>query len=546
MENRTNTSEDGVIQIRRNVRLAAVIGVLALVVAALFVLRGGVVGLVVAVVLLVIAVVQLWSAWDGRLPLMLVDEQGVRMRLGETWCGLPWSKIHEVEHTPRPTGLRRLWHDGRVAILPVDEEAEVDTLHGVSRRWARTSQRLYGVPFSVPLGLSTRVVGDDGDLTAALARLAGPSTGVVVIDESLEPEDDTGPIDVVRNDAGTRPQHADEAPESSSDATAVHPIVPESTSDHANPPWAAAAAPDAPVAGAPEPVVEPAVAPMRAITQPVRIDVSYDAPISPLSPEETGRIPRIRDVDPYDSGIMPAVDPVIGPQLAAARERIGLGIDPLAERTRIRPHVIEAMEVDDFGPCGGDFYARGHLRTLARVLGMDPGPLLAEYDKRYADAPVDPRAVFQAELAANGSARALRRVNGGPNWSVLVAAVMAIVLIWSIARLVTASAETPSSNPAISLRSADAGGTGNPYGKPAVPVRVTLSASGGGAHVVVRDASGTVVYDGDLAFGESKTLRISPPLRVQTSDGSLRVSVDGHPAATVGRVGHSAERTFAG
>ena len=68
----------------------------------------------------------------------------------------------------------------------------------------------------------------------------------------------------------------------------------------------------------------------------------------------------------------PANDPVIGPELAAARTRVGLSVDELADRTRIRPHVIESIEVDDFVPCGGDFYARGHLRTLARVLGTRP------------------------------------------------------------------------------------------------------------------------------------------------------------------------------
>ena len=136
-----------------------------------------------------------------------------------------------------------------------------------------------------------------------------------------------------------------------------------------------------------------------------------------------------------DFEVEPAEDPVIGPELAAARTRLGLSVDQLADRTRIRPHVIEAVEVDDFEPCGGDFYARGHLRTLARVLGIDVAPLLASYDERYAHAPINPRRVFEAELAtgANGSIRGTR---GGPNWSVLVAVVMALVLAWSIARLV--------------------------------------------------------------------------------------------------------------
>jgi cytoskeletal protein RodZ len=71
-----------------------------------------------------------------------------------------------------------------------------------------------------------------------------------------------------------------------------------------------------------------------------------------------------------DFAIEPAEEPVIGPQFVAARTRLGLSVDQVAERTRIRPHVIESIEVDDFVPCGGDFYARGHIRTLARILGV--------------------------------------------------------------------------------------------------------------------------------------------------------------------------------
>jgi len=534
METRTNTSDEGVIQIRRNIRVAVVIGVFALIVAVMFLLRGGLLGDVVGLVLLMIAAGHLATAWDGRVPLVLVDEQGVRLRLGRTWRGLPWSQVDEIEHTPRPSGVRQLWHDGRLAVLPVDEDAEMAQLSGFARRWARLSERLYGVPFSVPLGLSTTVGGVQGDLTAALAALAGPTTGIVVIDESLEPQDGTGPIPVVRDQEKALPT-AEETPKV------------EPTRD-AEPTPGAEPIPDVEATS----IALPRVTPLREITQPVRVDVSYDAQISPLSPEDTGTIPAIRDSEPLeerrdpivDSGIVPAADPVIGPQLAAARNRIGLGIDQLAERTRIRPHVIESIEVDDFGPCGGDFYARGHLRTLARVLGLDAAPLLAEYDERYADAPVDPRAVFEAELASTGSARSLRRVNGGPNWSVLVAAVMVIVLIWSIARLVTAGDSTPNASPAISLQANGSSGTTNPYAKQTSPVAFSMTAAGGGAHVLVRNGSGKVIYNGDLAYGASKSFRVSQPVRVQSSDGSLRVSINGQPGVAMGKTGQSSQRTY--
>src|SRR6185436_13760110 len=170
-----------------------------------------------------------------------------------------------------------------------------------------------------------------------------------------------------------------------------------------------------------------------------------------------------------DFAIEPADEPVIGPAFAAARSTLGLTVDQLAERTRIRPHVIESIEVDDFVPCGGDFYARGHIRTLARILGVDAAPLLASYDERYADAPVNPRRVFEAELAHSGGIRATR---GGPNWSVLVAAVMALVLAWSIARLVMDGPVDLRDEPVLN-------GSGGPNGQGAAPapkVPVVVSA----------------------------------------------------------------------
>ena len=121
----------------------------------------------------------------------------------------------------------------------------------------------------------------------------------------------------------------------------------------------------------------------RELRRPGSVNLEFEAAPS-ASAFESGRVrPISRLGDPVDALVIddfvtePAYDPVIGPELAAARTRVGLSVDELAERTRIRPHVIESIEVDDFTPCGGDFYARGHIRTLARVLGKDPAPLLA-------------------------------------------------------------------------------------------------------------------------------------------------------------------------
>jgi cytoskeletal protein RodZ len=70
----------------------------------------------------------------------------------------------------------------------------------------------------------------------------------------------------------------------------------------------------------------------------------------------------------------------IGERLGRARQDARLSITQVSEQTRIRETVICGIEHDDFSPCGGDFYARGHIRSVARVVGVDAAPLIQEYD----------------------------------------------------------------------------------------------------------------------------------------------------------------------
>ncbi|RKS10180.1 uncharacterized protein DUF4115 [Nocardiopsis sp. Huas11] len=75
----------------------------------------------------------------------------------------------------------------------------------------------------------------------------------------------------------------------------------------------------------------------------------------------------------------------IGHTLAAARIAAGYTVADLSTRTRIRERVLKGIEAEDFVPCGGDFYARGHIRGICRALGLDPDPLLAEYERDHAN-----------------------------------------------------------------------------------------------------------------------------------------------------------------
>jgi cytoskeleton protein RodZ len=76
----------------------------------------------------------------------------------------------------------------------------------------------------------------------------------------------------------------------------------------------------------------------------------------------------------------------VGAILLAARQAVGLSQDEVCRRTRIRIPVLRQMERDDFSRCGGEVYARGHLRHLARVYGLDSDELLARYTQQRASA----------------------------------------------------------------------------------------------------------------------------------------------------------------
>ena len=86
----------------------------------------------------------------------------------------------------------------------------------------------------------------------------------------------------------------------------------------------------------------------------------------------------------------------IGDALATARRQAGLTTTQVSQRTCIRETIIRGIERGDYSACGGDFYARGHIRSIARAVGLDPDELIREYDATQAPPqPITAADVFQ-------------------------------------------------------------------------------------------------------------------------------------------------------
>ena len=175
---------DRVVEVRRRAGLAVALGAGSSLVAIAYLARavshGGVLDWVLFVVLGAIGVVNLAALLDARTPLLVADDLGVRLRLGRTWVGLPWGGLHEVEHRPQ----RGWWRDGLLVVRPHYVQRVLEDLDPRARRTARLNRRLHHAPLAVPLGLATRALGAEPDLTTALAALADGRTPVV---EDLEP-----------------------------------------------------------------------------------------------------------------------------------------------------------------------------------------------------------------------------------------------------------------------------------------------------------------------------------------------------------------------
>ncbi|HUX64420.1 RodZ domain-containing protein [Sulfuricella sp.] len=71
------------------------------------------------------------------------------------------------------------------------------------------------------------------------------------------------------------------------------------------------------------------------------------------------------------------VRPSAGEVLTEARERLGLSVAEVARQLRLAPRQVEALEADDPASLPGKTFLRGFLRNYAKLLQLDPEPLLA-------------------------------------------------------------------------------------------------------------------------------------------------------------------------
>ena len=241
----------------------------------------------------------------------------------------------------------------------------------------------------------------------------------------------------------------------------------------------------------------------------------------------------------------------IGTTLAAARETAGLSLEDVAAATRIRRTLIMNIEDDDYSACGGDFYARGHLRNIAVAVGLDPAPLLAEFDAaRPEAAPARATEVFEAETTTWKERR------GGPNWSAAMAAALVLVIAYGLVQAFSGSGggghdvadpgRTTSAPPSTSAPASptpsdhDSAVAQAPRGKVTVAVLATDR-----SWVQVTTTSGQELFQGLLQPGQEKTFTDKTRLKLVIGNaGGVELTVNGSAIGAPGRRGQVARVQF--
>jgi cytoskeletal protein RodZ len=234
----------------------------------------------------------------------------------------------------------------------------------------------------------------------------------------------------------------------------------------------------------------------------------------------------------------------IGDALAQARSQAGLTLTQVSQRTCIRETIVRGIEHDDFSACGGDFYARGHIRSIARVVGADSEPLIHEYDTTHGA----PQAIRAADVFEPATPIKLKE-RRSPNWSLAMIIVLALLVGYGVYRAVGAvtSPGHPAAAPPSHHASAAAAAPSTPAPTPThvshtVVIRLTAIED---CWVEFTTPAGTYLSQDLVVGGSSMTWTFHRNVTMQIGNpGGILLTVNGKNLGRPGSVGQPVTLSF--
>jgi cytoskeletal protein RodZ len=234
----------------------------------------------------------------------------------------------------------------------------------------------------------------------------------------------------------------------------------------------------------------------------------------------------------------------LGSMITQARKSAGLSIDDLSAATNIRTALLREIESDIFANCGGETYARGHIRNIATKVGVDPQVFIAAFEEEQMQNDRSIRDLL-VENSVMREPQEVRKVS----WKVLSIISISSLLLVGIIQIIVSNttaieipdpiatnSATPSQSP---VQTPEASSEPTPSEQPTVStgtgVELIISATRAKSWLFVSDATGRTLFSGQIARGVTKTFSTDVSLNVKIGNaGGVDLTVNGKEVDSIG------------
>jgi cytoskeletal protein RodZ len=240
----------------------------------------------------------------------------------------------------------------------------------------------------------------------------------------------------------------------------------------------------------------------------------------------------------------------LGQVIRDARIAARLSIEELSESTSVRIGLLTEMENNNFVHCGGDTYARGHLRNIANKVGVDPNVFIKLYNEEHS---LENRAI--GDLLVENNVMSVPVEKKSISWKVPAAISLSVLFLFGVVQIVMSNQSSDSQPVAAASATPTAEAPVEPTPtEPSTPaptvatsdgrVTLTLSAVRGNSYIDVI-VDGTRVIKGSLFQGDTKNFEGSRAISVYLSNpAGLDVTHDGELLPPLGGQNEEVRRTF--
>lgn len=242
----------------------------------------------------------------------------------------------------------------------------------------------------------------------------------------------------------------------------------------------------------------------------------------------------------------------LGELLKSAREESRLSINDLSEATSIRAGLLSQMERNDFSHCGGDIYARGHLRNIAPLVGLDITKLIDLYNQEHS---VESRSLN--DLLAENSVTKVPIEKKSLSWKVPASVSLFVLLTFIVVQAIISNVNSSSPAAIDPTLAATASPTASPtpvvtestsaestVAPDVAGVKMEISATRGNSRIHIV-ADGQTLEKGSLFQGESRSFEANTSISIYFSNpAGLDVTVNGQLLEPLGGQNEEVRRTF--